>query len=150
VNPDDGPTPVLFGRTSDGLEWVVTASGDDERFVTMLSVSKDGKVVAHGGGMGGPKLYPGSVMNEYSGKSSGLPYFVMARVAPSIDRVVATTAQGAEVVLSLSRMFDEYGLRFAAASLPVGHEPASIRAEVAGVVVETFPPAGTPLWPGPP
>jgi hypothetical protein len=129
--------PVLSGRLDDGLEWVVTAGGSDADFSTMLAVYRDGRQVA-GSGFAGPKLYGDSVMNEYRGRTDDLPYFVMARVHPSIDRVVATTDRGTDVVLTLSESVAQFGLRFGAAALPQDEAPASIRAETNGDTIQSL------------
>lgn len=129
-------TEVLSGVARGGLRWVVVASGSDEDFYTMLNVYQDGRQVA-GSGFGGPKLGPGSVINEWRGRKDHLPYFVMARTRPDVDRVVATTLSGTEITLALSPVV--HGLRFAAAALPDGEEPGSLRAERAGVVLQARP-----------
>jgi hypothetical protein len=125
------PVEVLSGTADGTLRWVVITWGGDEDLYTMLHVYRGDQQVA-GSGFGGPKLYPGQVMNEWRGQSDGLPYFVMARTAPDVDRVVATTDRGTEVVLALSPPVERFGLRFAAAALPEGERPGSIRAERGG------------------
>ncbi|HXB48513.1 MAG TPA: hypothetical protein VNW50_12185 [Streptosporangiaceae bacterium] len=130
---------VLSGAAAGELRWEVDCSGDDEDLYTMLRVYCGDKRVVAGSGFGGPKLRRGSVMSEWRGRTDDLPYFVMARTAPEVTRVVATTDRGAEVVLELSVPVDRFGLRFAAAALPPGHMPSSIRAERDGAVLEEQP-----------
>jgi hypothetical protein len=105
----------------------------------MLRVYSGDKRVVAGSGFGGPKLLPGSVMSEWRGRTDDLPYFVMARTAPAVTRVVATTDRGTDVVLELSQPVERFALRFAAAALPPGHLPATIRAERDGAVLEERP-----------
>ena len=62
---------------------------------------------------------------------------LVARTAPIVDRVVATTDRGVEIVLALSAVIDHFGLRFAAAVLPDGPRPGTIRAESHGEVIQT-------------
>jgi hypothetical protein len=134
-----GELQVLTGTAGAGLRWEVICSGDDADLYTMLRVySGDQRVVA-GSGFGGPGLQPGSVMKEWRGRTDDLPYFVMARTAPAVTRVVATTDRGADVVLELSDPVERFGLRFAAAALPSGHMPARITAERDGTVLEEQP-----------
>ena len=133
---DDDQVMVLAGRCEQGYTWEVEAGGPDENFLTMMSVFHDGRRV-HRGGMAGPKLYPGSVINEYRGRKDALPYVIVARTAPQVDRVVVTTDRGAEIELPLSEIIDQFGLRFAAAVLPDGHGPGSIRAEAHGLTLQT-------------
>ena len=134
-----GEVEVLSGAAAGGLRWEVVCSGDDEDLYTILRVySRDERLVA-GSGFGGPKLQPGSVISEWRGRTDGLPYFVMARTAPAVTQVVAATDRGTDVVLELSEPVDPFGLRFAAAALPPGHKPATIRAERDGAVLEELP-----------
>jgi hypothetical protein len=102
----------------------------------MLQVFRGEPKVADAG-FGGPGLYPGSVINEWRGQADDLPFFVMARVSPNVDRVIATTAKGTEIVLAMSPPVERFGLRFAAAALPPGERPGSIRAEREGITLET-------------
>lgn len=148
TEPPATPLEVLSGTAEDGLRWAVLVSGDDTDLLTMLHVYRGGRQVA-GSGFGGRALHPGSVLNEWRGQSDDLPFFVMARTAPAVDRVVATTAQGTEVALSLSPPVDRFRLRFAAAALPPGERPGSIRAERDGATLETRPqPMPPPRPPG--
>jgi hypothetical protein len=126
---------VLSGTLGNGLRWVVLAWGSDDNFFTMLHVYKGGRKLA-GSGFGGPKVPTSSVMNEWRGKTDGLPYFVMARVLPAVDRIVATTDRGSEIPLAMSPVIERFGLRFAAAPLPDGERPGSLRAETASTVLD--------------
>ena len=134
-----GEVQVLSGTAGGGLRWEVICSGEDEDLSTMLRVYSGDRRVVAGSGFGGPKLQPGSVMKEWRGRTDDLPYFVMARTAPAVTRVVATTDRGAAVELELSEPVERFGLRFAAAALPPGHMPASITAERYGAVLEEQP-----------
>lgn len=136
--PSGNEAEVLSGVAPGGLRWAVVASGSDAAFYTMLHVYRDGRQV-QGSGFGGPKLHGESVLNEWRGQKDDLPYFVMARTRPEVDRVVATTTRGTEVPLALSPVVAAFGLRFAAAALPDGEEPGSLRAERAGAVLQTLP-----------
>jgi len=139
VSESAGEVEVLSGAAAGGLRWEVVCSGDDEDLYTMLRVYSGDKRVVAGSGFGGPKLRPGSVMSEWRGRTDNLPYFVVARTAPAVTQVVATTDRGSDVVLELSEPVDRFGLRFAAAALPPGHMPATIRAERDGAVLEERP-----------
>ena len=133
------PAEVLSGTAGGGLRWSVRCwwgrqvPGQEPDLMTMLSVSRDADVLVQGSGMGGPPLWPGKIMNEWRGRTDDLPFFVMARVSPDVTRVIATTDSNLEIELPLSAAFEEFGgLRFAAAALPPGHAPGSIRAEPDG------------------
>jgi hypothetical protein len=133
-----GAVEVLAGSAEPDLRWVVVADGDDADLGTMLQVYRDGRLVKRSG-FGGPALYGDAVFNEWRGRSDGLPYFVMARTLPIVDRVVATTDLGTEVVLTLSPVIERWELRFAAAALPEGEGPGSLRAESDGITLEIRP-----------
>src|SRR6478609_5795490 len=122
------PIEVLAGSSPPDLTWRVTAGGSDTEFSFMIEISRGGRRsrLRHGR----PKLYPHSVIHEFRGWTDDLPYVVLARTAPQIDRVVATTDAGTEIELPLSAI--TFGLRFGAALLPDGEGPASIRAEHGG------------------
>jgi hypothetical protein len=132
------PVEVLAGAADGGLRWVVVTSGADQDLYTMLNVYRGDRQLA-GSGFGGPRLHPGSVMNERPGQKDDLPWFVMARTDPTVDRVVAATARGTEVVLALSPVVEPFGLRFAAAALPAGEWPGRLRAERDRALLETRP-----------
>ena len=139
-----GQIEVLSGFAGTDLRWVVMAGGDDADLMTMLHVYRGDRQVA-GSGFGGPKLYGDSLVNEWRGQKDDLPCFVMARTAPVVDRVVATTDRGTQVTLSLSPVIERFGLRFAAGALPAGERPGTLRIERDGIVLETvrqpMPPA---------
>ena len=128
---------VLSGVAEPGLRWAVTVHGDDRDLHTWLHVYAGDRLVASSG-FGGPPLYGGSLMNDYRGRTDDLPWFVMARAAPVVDRVVATTDLGSEVTLALSPSIERFGLRFAVAALSAGEGPSSLRVEHNGSVLETM------------
>jgi hypothetical protein len=130
---------VLSGNAGETLRWVVVCSADGPDLCTLLRVYDADKLVVAGSGFAGTPLEPGSVMKEWRGRTDDLPYFVMARTAPIVTRVVATTDQGLDVEMRLSEPVERFGLRFAATALPAGHGPLRIRAERDGTVVDEQP-----------
>jgi hypothetical protein len=144
-----GEVEVLSGNVGGTLRWVVVCSADRQELYTLLRVYDGDKVVVAGSGFGGPPLEPGRVMSEWRGQTDDLPYFVMARTAPTVTRVVATTDQGLDVELHMSEPVEAFGLRFAAAALPAGHAPLHIRAERDGAVVDQRPQPMPPRRPRP-
>jgi hypothetical protein len=140
---------VLSGNASESLRWVVVCSANGGDLYTLLRVYDGDNLVVAGSGFGGPPLQPGSVMTEWRGRTDDLPYFVMARTAPIVTRVVATTDQGLDVELLLSEPVERFGLRFAATALPAGHGPLHLRAERDGTVVEEQPQRMPPRRPRP-
>jgi len=136
--PQDDAVEVLSGRAGTDLRFVVVAYGNDEDLYTLLRVFRGERTLVAGSGFGGAALPPGSVLAEWRGQTEGLPFFVMARTSPAVDRVVATTDRGTEVTLALSPLVERFGLRFAAAALPDGERPAGLRAERDGTVLQSL------------
>jgi hypothetical protein len=135
--PPDDAVEVLSGTAGTDLRFAVVAYGDDDDLYTLLRVYRGERPVVAGSGFGGAALPPGSVLAEWHGQTEGLPFFVMARTSPDVDRVVATTDHGTEVGLALSPPVERFGLRFAAAGLPDGERPAGLRAEREGAVLQS-------------
>jgi hypothetical protein len=128
---------VLTGEHN-GLDWKVVATWgprtdrfEDRELMTMLHGFEGTKRVI-GSGFGGPALYPGRLVCEWRGRTDQWPYFVMARADPTVDRIVAVTDRGTGVELSLSAVVPQFGLRFAAAGLPIGEAPNRLIIEVNG------------------
>jgi hypothetical protein len=114
-----------------GLRWQVWAGGAADDLMTMLQVFDGDRRVAWSG-FGGPALYPDRKVNEWRGRTDDLPYFVMARTAPEVSRLVAVTDRGIHVELVMGEVDARFGLRFAAAGLPEGEGPGVLLVEVDG------------------
>jgi len=119
---------VLEGAAAN-LIWRVLVTGHEQDLLTMLHVHRDGRPVDISG-FGGPALYPGALVNEWRGRADGLPYFVMARAHPSVERLVAETEKGLMLDLDLSPVVPRYRLRFAAAALPPGEAPGRLHLSI--------------------
>lgn len=139
---------VLAG-THGKLRWQVWTVGGPAELMTMLHVFDDDRRVA-ASGFGGPALYPGQLVNEWRGRTDDLPYFVMARTAPQVTRLVAVTDRGTQVELTMGPVDPRFGLRFAVAGLPDGDAPGLLLLEVDGSPAGSIPqPVGRPfLRPG--
>ncbi len=101
----------------------------------MIQVHQGSRRVVAGSGFGGPPLSPGRLISNWRGRTDDLPYFVMSRSDPVIDRMVAITDRGTEVELSMSPVIAPFGLRFSAAGLPEGEAPSRLHAERDGTVI---------------
>jgi hypothetical protein len=112
---------VLTGSHGD-LTWSVVAAGTRSDLMTTLRISQNGQLRA-ASGFGGPALHAGELVNEWRGRTDGLPWFVMVRTDATVIRVTAQTDHGSLVELSLSAPHPRLGLRFAAAGLPSGEGP---------------------------
>lgn len=148
--PDPMPdeVEVLTGTHGD-LRWRVWAGGPPDDLMTMLQVFDGDRCVADSG-FGGPALYGDDKVNEWRGRTDDLPYFVMARTAPGVSRLVAVTDRGTQIELVMGPVDDRFGLRFAAVGLPDGEGPAVLLVEVDGRLAEAIPqPMGPALGPRP-
>ncbi|CCH89207.1 protein of unknown function [Modestobacter italicus] len=121
---------MLAGRYG-ALHWQVWAGGTATDLMTMLKILLGGQLV-DASGFGGPALYSNEKVNEWWGRADDLPYFVMARSAPVVSRLVAVTDRGTRIELELSKVDPRFGLRFAAAGLPDGEGPGVLLVEVDG------------------
>ena len=143
--PTDG-VAVLVGDATRGLQWIVTVDDSNGHLMVMLNVLRGDQYLS-GSGFDGSKYFAGTVLQEWRGRTDDLPWFVMARTAAAVTRVVATTDLGTDVELTLSPFMSEFGSRFAAAGIPEGECPCAIRAERDGVIIDTSP---QPVWTCPP
>jgi hypothetical protein len=121
---------VLAG-THRNLRWQVWAGGTADDLMTMLQVFDGDRRVAWSG-FGGPALFPDRKVNEWRGRTDDLPYFLMARTAPEVSRLVAVTNRGTRVELVMDEVDARFGLRFAAAGLPEGEGPGVLLVEADG------------------
>ena len=146
--PDSSHDEVeVLAGTHGRLRWQVWTGGNRDDLMTMLQVFDGDRRVAWSG-FGGPALYPGRRVHEWRGRTDALPYFVMARTAPEVSRLVAVTDCGTHVELVLGEVDDRFGLRFAAAGLPDGEGPGVMLVEVDGRPDGSIPqPMGRPTPP---
>jgi hypothetical protein len=121
---------VLSG-THDNLRWQIWAAGTSSDLMTRLQVFDGDRRVAWSG-FGGPALHAGQKVNEWRGRTDDQPYFVMARAAPKVSRLVAVTDRGTHIEMAMGRVDHRFGLRFAAAGLPHGEGPGVLLIEVDG------------------
>ena len=128
----------VLASTHGDLRWEVWAGGTPDELMTMLQVFAGDRRVAWSG-FGGPALYPGEKVHEWRGRTDDLPYFVMARAAPEVSRLVAVTDRGTSVELVMGDVDDRFGLRFAAVGLPDGEGPGALLVEVDGRPEGTIP-----------
>lgn len=107
---------VLTGQSGD-LRWVVRAGLVREGVIaTFLDVFRGDRLIDSGGGTSPIALE--SMVNFSYGYSDDSPVSVVARCAVGIDRLVAVTDSGREVVMKLSEPVERFGTRFGACILP--------------------------------
>ena len=77
---------VAEGETTRGERWYLKAGGSSEDFYTLMeTVHPDGR--RDEGGMGGLPLYPGCLLNVYTGRADRGPLRVVVRSDPRVQRL---------------------------------------------------------------
>ena len=106
------------GGLPTGQRWVLEAGGTRSSFYTFLqTIYPDGH--RDSGGMGGPLLYPGSLMNTYTGNSERGMCRVLVRADPRVARVRVQLGSGEQLDLSPVAARPDLGLVFFATVLPL-------------------------------
>lgn len=129
-------TAVAEGDLPTGQHWILRAGGTTDDFYTFLeTVHADGH--SDSGGMGGPPLPAGSLMNTYTGGADGGPRRVVVRADPRVAEVRLLLASGEQLVLSPLGTRSDVGVTFFATLLPQTAGLASVTAvDAEGRVVE--------------
>jgi hypothetical protein len=79
-------TVVAEGDTTGGERWYLKAGGSAADYYTLLeTVHPDGR--RDEGGMGGPPLSPGELLNVYTGRADRGPLRVIVRADPRVRRL---------------------------------------------------------------
>ena len=115
------PQPDLIvlaeGDLPAGQHWILKAGGTPDDFCTFLeTVHPDGH--RDEGGMAGPPLHPGSLMNTYTGGSDRGLRRVVVRADARVVRVRVELASGELLDLPPVATRPDLGLSFFAALLP--------------------------------
>jgi hypothetical protein len=112
---------VAEGTYGDGLTWVIWARRDephDGDLLSMIRVSDAGGRILHAGGLAGPPLHPGQLLNVRTGGSEEGPRALLARVHPTVREVRLLTAGAGPAVVPVYDCPAIPEVRFAAALLP--------------------------------
>jgi hypothetical protein len=105
------------GEQDSGNRWVVSAGGTRDDYYTFIkAVYTDGQ--SDEGGFGGPALYPGSLVNTYTGTGTRGLRRVLARADPQVRRLRVELADGQELILTPVAHLADTGLVFFATLLP--------------------------------
>ena len=115
------PVPELAtiaeGVLPGGQRWILRAGGTREDFYTFLeTVHPDGH--SDEGGMGGDLLYPGELLNAYTGSNDRGLLRVVVRADPRVARLRLTLATGEHLDLAAIAADPGLGVTFFAALLP--------------------------------
>ncbi len=128
---------VAEGDLPSGQHWIVRAGGTGDDFYTMIeTIHPDGH--SDEGGMGGPPLYPDSVLNAYTGAADSGLLRVLMRADPRVARVLLRLDSGEQIVLAPLGAWPEAGVTFFAALLPRTADIASATALGADGVALTW------------
>lgn len=125
------PQPDLVvlaeGDLPAGQHWILKGGGTRDDFYTFLeTIYPDGH--RDEGGMGGPLLHPGSLMNTYTGGSDQGLRRVVVRADPRVATVRVKLASGELLDLPPLVTRPDLGLSFFAALLPQAEGPVSVTA----------------------
>jgi hypothetical protein len=116
------------GGLPTGQRWVLRAGGTSSVFYTFLeTIHPDGH--RDEGGMGGPLLYPGSLMNTYTGGCERGMRRVLVRADPHVARVRVHLGSGEQLDLPPVAARPDLGLVFFATLLP----PSAVLASVVAI-----------------
>jgi hypothetical protein len=115
------------GDLPTGQHWILRAGGTSTDFYTFLeTVHPDGH--RDEGGMGGPPLSPGSLLNTYTGGSERGLRRVVVRADPRVARVRVHLANGEPLELPPLATLPDVGVSFFATLLPQAAELVSVTA----------------------
>jgi hypothetical protein len=115
------------GDLPTGQHWILKAGGTSDDFYTFLeTIHPDGH--RDEGGMGGPLLYPGSLMNTYTGGSDQGLRRIVVRADPCVAQVRVKLANGEPLDLPPLATRPDVGMSFFATLLPQTAELVSVTA----------------------
>jgi hypothetical protein len=116
------------GDLPTGEHWILKAGGTsaDDFYTFLETIHLDGH--RDEGGMGGPPLYPGSLMNTYTGGSDRGLRRVVVRADPRVARVRVQLASGERLDLPPLATRPDVGVSFFATLLPQPAELVSVTA----------------------
>jgi hypothetical protein len=108
---------IAEGNLPSGEHWILRAGGTSAEFGTFLeTIHPDGH--RDQGGMGGPPLWPGSIMNVYTGGTDTGPRRIVVRADQRVARVRVELAGGERLDLPPVATTPDPGLAFFATLLP--------------------------------
>lgn len=115
------------GDLPTGQHWILKAGGTrDDCYTFLETIHPDGH--RDEGGMGGPPLSPGSLMNTYTGGSDRGLRRVLVRADPRVARVRVKLASGELLDLAQLATRADLGVSFFAALLPLTQGLVSVTA----------------------
>jgi hypothetical protein len=108
---------VARGETARGERWFLKAGGTVEDYYSMVeTVHRDGH--RDEGGMRGPVLYPGHLLNVYTGRADQGPLRVVVRADPRVRRIRFQSERGERGEMLVSARDQAVGVNLFATLLP--------------------------------
>jgi hypothetical protein len=108
---------VAQGDGSRGERWFLKAGGSPEDYFSMMeTVHRDGR--RDEGGMGGPALYPGQLLNVYTGRADRGPLRVIVRTDQRVRRLRFQSERGEHCEMLVSAYDPAVGVNLFAILLP--------------------------------
>jgi hypothetical protein len=108
---------VASGETARGERWFLKAGGSAEDYYSMVeTVHRDGR--RDEGGMGGPALYPGHLLNVYTGRADQGPLRVVVRADPRVRRLRLQSERSERCEMLASARDQAVGVNLFAILLP--------------------------------
>jgi len=109
---------VAEGEGTQGERWFLRAGGSSEAYFSMIeTVHPDGR--RDEGGMGGPALYPGQLLNTYVGRADQGPLRVVVRADQRVQRLRFQSERGEQCdMLHYSARDSDVGVNLFAILLP--------------------------------
>lgn len=108
---------VAQGDGTRGEHWFLKTGGSPEDYYSMLeTVHPDGR--RDEGGMGGPALYPGRLLNLYTGRAGQGPLRVIVRASPQVQALRLQSGQGEQCEMLACAQDPAIGVNLFAVLLP--------------------------------
>lgn len=132
-----------------GATWQLWTSGTRERCSSRVRVLDRSGVTILGGGMAGPTLYSGDLLNVYVGRNDETgPTVVLARLDRSVARLVLETEPAASREVPLYDGPADLDVSLALVFVDRGERLLRVRAfDAGGHVVESYDLSGYDDWP---
>jgi hypothetical protein len=108
---------VAEGEGTRGERWVLKAGGSSDSYYSMIeTVHRDGH--RDEGGMGGPALHRGSLLNVYTGRADRGPLRVVVRADPRVRLLRFESERGEHCQMAICARDPAVGVNLFAALLP--------------------------------
>jgi hypothetical protein len=131
---------AVSGGHADGVHWTIRAEGDSAGVLsTVVTYVSEG--VAASFSVLGASLHNGQLLSMWVGRERDAGPFLLLRTAPVVTHATAVLASGDRREVAMSRVVEDFRLRFGGVPLPEDDPLASV--ELSG------PPGGTQvieLW----